>query len=67
MNTWKKWVIGIAIILAAIAGAVVKLLDGDPNTNPDPAAVVAEVKKGVDTIREDGAEPEPVPAPMENQ
>jgi hypothetical protein len=47
--------LGIAIILAAVAGAVVAYFDGDPETKVDPQAVVAGVSDGVGVIRGEDA------------
>jgi len=52
MSKAKMIVLGVAMILAAIGGAVVAFLDNDPATTVDPAAVVEQVKQGVETIRE---------------
>lgn len=65
---WQKWVLGLAIILAAVAGAAVAYFDGDPETVVDPKAVVSGVSEGVDVIRgKDEAAPVETPsvAPIE--
>lgn len=54
MATWKKWALGIAIIVAAIAGAVIKVLDDNPDTKVDIPGTVQEVNTGIETIK-DGA------------
>ena len=51
----KKVILGVAIILAAVAGYVVALLDGDPATKPEIKPVVDGVTEGVGVIRSDDA------------
>lgn len=47
----KKIILGVAIILAAIAGAIVAYLDDDPETVVDIPGVYHEVQDGVGTIK----------------
>ena len=49
----KNLVLGIAMILAAIAGAVVYFFDGDPETVVEPKKVIEKVIEGVDVIKGD--------------
>jgi len=51
MSKAKKIALGIAIILAAIASAVVAFLDDDPATKVEPGKVVEEVNEGVNEIK----------------
>ena len=44
---WKTTALGLCAILAALAGAAVMLLDGDPHTNPDWPSVVAAIAAGI--------------------
>lgn len=46
----KKWVLGISIILAAVAGALVAFFDNDPTTEPNIPQVIEEVQEGVSVI-----------------
>jgi len=52
----KKIIIAICMALSAIAGYVVKLIDGDPATVPDGKATIEAVKDAVDVIKEEPAE-----------
>ena len=54
MSKAKKIALGIVIILAAIAGALVALLDNDPLTKPDIGQVIEDVQEGVDIIKDAG-------------
>lgn len=48
----KKLIVGISIILSAIAGYLGAKFDNDPNTVPDIKEAVKEVKEGVDVIKD---------------
>lgn len=56
MANWKKWLLGIALVLAAVAGALIAWLDGDPATTPDVPGTIKQVQEGVNVIRA-GEEP----------
>lgn len=49
-RSWKTTLTGVAAILAAISGAAMALLDGNPNTNPDWTSVIAAVVSGFGLI-----------------
>ena len=51
MSNAKKWALGIGLILAAIAGAVVAYLDNDPATVVKPGEVIESVKEGINVIK----------------
>lgn len=51
LSGWRKWVVGIGIIIAAIAGYAVAWLDGDDTTKPDTSGTVAQVQQGVETLK----------------
>ena len=51
MKKLTKWVLGIAIILGAVAALLVATLDGDPATKPEIKETIEKVKEGVDVIR----------------
>jgi len=53
MSNVKKWALGICIIIMAIAGAIVALLDNDPNTNVDTNEVVENISDGINVIKAD--------------
>lgn len=50
MKSWKTTVTGILTILVALGGAAMSLLDADPLTNPDFAAIIAAITAGVGLI-----------------
>jgi len=59
----KVLIVGICMILSAIAGYLADKFDGDPNTVPDATEAVKEVKKGVEMIKDakdeaDNSDPE---------
>lgn len=56
MKNAKTTVLGIATILTAIGSAVVALIDGDPATTFDIAAVVAACTAGLGLIMAKDAE-----------
>lgn len=45
-------ILGVAMILGAIAGVGYKYFDGDPNTNPDLLEAKQEISAGVGNISE---------------
>jgi len=47
----KNLVLGIAMILAALAGAVVYFLDGNPETVVKPGEVIESVMDGIDVMK----------------
>lgn len=49
-KNFKTTALGIATILTALSSAAVALLDGDPATNFDIAAIIAAVTAGVGLI-----------------
>ena len=49
----KQIILGVLIIVAALAGAFIKLADDDPTTNPDTAQVIEDVVGGVTIIIND--------------
>ena len=49
--TWKKWVIGIGMIITALSGWLVAYFDGDDSTKPDTAATISSVQSGVSYIQ----------------
>jgi len=48
----KKLIVGIAMILSAIAGYFGAKFDDDPATEPDLKEAIKEVKEGVDVIKD---------------
>lgn len=50
MKSWQTTAAGVAAILAAVAGAVQLLTDGDPSTNPDWNTTVTAIIAGVGLI-----------------
>ena len=56
MKNAKTTTLGIATIVTAIGSAVVALLDGDPATTFDIAAVIAAVTAGLGLIMAKDAE-----------
>lgn len=56
MKNAKTTILGIATILTAIGSAVVALIDGDPATTFDIAAVVAACTAGLGLIMAKDAE-----------
>ena len=40
-KNWKTTVVGIALLVGAVATAVVALLDGDPSTSLDIGSIIA--------------------------
>lgn len=50
MKSWKTTVTGILTILIALGGAAMALLDADPATNPDFAAIIAAITAGIGLI-----------------
>lgn len=48
----KKLIVGIAMILAAMAGAAIAVFDDDPNTKVDVKETIEKVNEGVDTIKD---------------
>lgn len=58
MDRTKQIILGILLIIAAVAGAAIAILDSDPKTNPDIPAVVGAVQDGAGLIRgDDSGEP----------
>ena len=49
----KQVILGIAMILAGLASAVVYFLDGDPATVVKPGEVIESVRDGIDVIKGD--------------
>lgn len=49
-KNFKTTALGIATILTALSSAAMALLDGDPATNFDIAAIIAAVTAGVGLI-----------------
>ncbi|MBN2714104.1 MAG: hypothetical protein JXR97_16920 [Planctomycetes bacterium] len=54
MNKAKKIILGVAIILAALAGAIIAVLDNDESPKLDTGATIEKVKEGVDVIKTAG-------------
>ena len=50
MKSWRTTTTGFLAIAAALCGAGIALLDGNPNTNPDWASVSAAIMAGVGLI-----------------
>jgi hypothetical protein len=50
MKSWKTTAAGISAAVAAIASAVSALVDNNPATNPDWAAVIAAVTAGIGLV-----------------
>ena len=50
MATWKKWAVGIGLILSAISAWVVATFDSDANTNVTISETVDGVKDGINVI-----------------
>lgn len=50
LTGWKKWVVGIGMILSAVAGWLVATFDGDDSTKADAAAAYAVAKDGINII-----------------
>lgn len=50
MKSWKTTVAGVCAIVAAAAGAIGALVDGNPATNPDWTATWAAIMAGVGLI-----------------
>lgn len=46
-KSWRTTTLGILAIVTAVAGFVKATLDGDPNTEPDMAALVAAISAGI--------------------
>ena len=49
-KNFKTTALGVATILTALSSAAMALLDGDPATNFDIAAIIAAVTAGVGLI-----------------
>lgn len=49
-KNFKTTALGIATILTALSSAAMALLDGDPATNFDIAAIIAAITAGVGLI-----------------
>lgn len=56
MATWKKWAVGIGLILSAISAWVVATFDSDANTNVTISETVDGVKDGINVIKSEVAE-----------
>lgn len=50
MSSLKTTTLGILTMLTAISGAIIAMIDNNPATNPDWAAVVAAITAGVGLI-----------------
>lgn len=58
MSTAKKWILGVAIIIVAVAGVLIAWLDNDPATQPNIPDAIGKIKDGVDIIqRQDAVAP----------
>lgn len=55
MSTVKKWVLGVAIIIVAIAGVLIAWLDNDPATQPNVPDAIGKIKDGVNVIQQPDA------------
>jgi hypothetical protein len=55
----KTTVLGIATILTAVSSAVIALIDGDPATTFDVAAVIAAITAGLGLVMAKDAEKKP--------
>ena len=49
-KNWRTTVAGVATAVMAVADGVVKLLDGNPTTNPDWALIIAAVTAAIGLI-----------------
>lgn len=50
MKSWRTTTLGIVTILTAITGTITALIDGNPQTNPDYAALIAAITAGIGLI-----------------
>ncbi|CAK0780994.1 conserved hypothetical protein [Gammaproteobacteria bacterium] len=50
MRNWKTTTAGISTIIAALAGAIALVVDGDPKTNPQWELVVGAVITGLGLV-----------------
>jgi len=57
MAKWKKWALGIALILGALATAAVAVLDDDPDTKINIRETIDGVQDGVEVIRDEEEAP----------
>lgn len=46
-SSWRTTALGVAMLAAALAGAAVSFLDGDPSTNVDMAKLAAAAREGL--------------------
>lgn len=49
-NSWRTTILGIIAIVAAGLGVAKAIIDGDPTTSPDYAALGAAIAAGVGLI-----------------
>ncbi len=49
-NRTKTWILGISIILAAVATAFVAFFDNDPNTEVNVPQTIEEIHEGITVI-----------------
>ena len=50
MTSMKTTLAGICAIVAAVAGALYALIDGNPNTNPDWTLTMGSIMAGIGLI-----------------
>ena len=50
MKTWHAWILGVGIILASVGSCTVQTMTGSA-TSETYAEATANIKKGVDTIK----------------
>ena len=50
MSTWKRWLVGIGLILSAVTGYLVAVFDDKEETAPDLPAAIQQVHDGVTLI-----------------
>lgn len=48
---WKRWLIGLGMILVAVSGWLVAYFDGNDSTKPDTAAAISGIQSGVQYIQ----------------
>lgn len=48
---WKRWLIGIGMIVCAVVGWLVAQFDGLESTTPDTQGAIQQVGQGIDYIK----------------
>ena len=49
---WKRWLIGVGMIVCAVVGWLVAQFDGLESTTPDTQGAIEQVGQGIDYIKD---------------